>query len=130
MTDSSATKMVNISGPQVTKNFSYKELMCKCGCGKLEMDTNLLNKLQLLRDLCGFPLVITSGYRCPQHPEEAKKEQPGMHSKGLAVDIVKPQGEKAYTLLKLAIQVGFTGIGVSNKFIHLDIRDTPAVWGY
>ena len=53
-----------------------------------------------------------------------------MHNKGLAVDIAKPQGEKAYTILKLAIQLGFTGIGVSNRFIHLDLRDTPSVWGY
>ena len=115
---------------QLTKNFSYKELMCKCGCEQMHCDVAFLQKLQTLRELCGFPLVITSGYRCSKHPEEAKKEQPGMHNKGIAVDIVKPQGEKAYTLLKLAIQLGFQGIGVSNKFIHLDTRDSPAVWGY
>lgn len=119
-----------VENKQVTKNFSYKELMCKCGCEQLELNTNLLNKLQLLRDLCGFPLVITSCYRCSKHPEEAKKEHPGMHNKGIAVDIAKPQGEKAYTILKLAIQLGFTGIGVSNRFIHLDLRDSPSVWGY
>ena len=27
-----------------------------------------------LRDRCGFPFVITSGYRSPQHPIEAKKD--------------------------------------------------------
>lgn len=119
-----------MNNSKLSKNFTYKELMCKCGCEQLELDTNLLNKLQLLRDLCGFPLVITSGYRCSKHPDEVKKQQPGMHNKGLAVDIAKPVGERAYTLLKLAIQLGFTGIGVSNRFIHLDLRDTPSIWGY
>lgn len=104
--------------------------MCKCGCESLMLDQGFLDKLQALRDLCGFPLVISSGYRCPKHPEEAKKDKPGYHSWCQAVDIVKPQGERAYILLANAIKLGFTGIGVSNKFIHLDIRPDKAVWGY
>ena len=115
---------------QLTKNFSYKELMCKCGCEQLHIDQGFLGKLQALRDACGFPLVVTSCYRCSNHPEEKKKETPGMHNKGIAVDIAKPQGEKAYIILKNAIQLGFKGIGVSNKFIHLDTRDIGALWGY
>ena len=115
---------------KLTKNFSYKELMCKCGCEQMNIDPTLLNKLQLLRERCGFPLVITSGYRCSQHPEERNKKEPGMHNKGLAVDIAKPQGERAYTILVNALALGFKGIGVSNSFIHLDLRQTPAIWGY
>lgn len=115
---------------QITKNFSAKELMCKCGCEKLHIDQAFVEKLQTLRDLCGFPLVVSSYYRCSKHPEEAKKEHPGYHNKGMAVDIIKPQGERAYILLANAIKLDFTGIGVSNKFIHLDIRPEKAVWGY
>ena len=54
------------------KNFKLEEFSCK-HCGKNEINHKLIDKLQLLRDDLGFPLVISSGYRCPEHPIEAKK---------------------------------------------------------
>jgi hypothetical protein len=36
--------------------------------------------------------------------------------------------------LRLALELGFTGIGVQQKgtgrFIHLDLRAVPAIWSY
>ena len=46
-----------------------------------------MEKVDELRDRCGFPFVITSGYRSPQHPIEAKKDVPGTHAQGIAADI-------------------------------------------
>ena len=120
----------NVEDHQISKNFNTKELRCKCGCGTLVYDVAFIEKLQALRDAVGFPLTITSYYRCGKHPEEAKKEKPGMHNTALAVDLAKPAGPEGFKLLKEAIRLGFTGIGVSNKFIHLDLRNTPALWGY
>ena len=34
----------------------------------------LINKLQSLRTELGFPFIITSGYRCEEHPIEARKK--------------------------------------------------------
>lgn len=115
---------------QISKNFNTKELRCKCGCNSLVYDVAFIEKLQALRDAVGFPLTITSYYRCDKHPEEVKKEKPGMHNTALAVDLLKPAGPDGFKLLAEAIRLGFTGIGVSNKFIHLDLRNTPALWGY
>lgn len=115
---------------EIIPHFDDSELRCKCGCGQLQTDKDFLNKLSKLRELCGFPLTVTSYFRCCNHPEEASKAVPGWHNKGMAIDIVKPQGIRGYLLLKNAIKVGFTGIGVAKTFIHLDTRDTPAVWGY
>ena len=79
---------------------------------------------------------VTSGYRCPQHPIEAKKAAPGAHASGCAVDI-GVEGQDAHRLLKLAFAAGFTGIGVqqkgSGRFIHLDTLEggpRPNVWSY
>jgi uncharacterized protein YcbK (DUF882 family) len=79
---------------------------------------------------------ITSGFRCAQHPIEAKKIKPGAHSSGCACD-VGVEGQDAYQLLKLAFELGFTGIGVqqkgSSRFIHLDTLEQPPrpnVWSY
>jgi len=93
-------------------------------------------RLQTLRSVYGKPMRVTSGYRCPEHPVEMKKTQPGAHTSGCAVDISVDRAD-AHQLLKLAFAAGFTGIGVqqkgSGRFIHLDTLDSPfrpAVWSY
>jgi len=120
------------------KNFTLEEFSCK-HCGKNEINHKLIDKLQLLRDDLGFPLVISSGYRCPEHPIEAKKNKPGTHAEGIAVDIAVSH-EKALEVLYKGIAHGFKGIGVNQKgngrFIHLDIaemedgRPRPHLWSY
>ena len=39
-------------------------------------------------------------------------------------------GLQRYTIVKNAIKLGFTGIGVAGGFVHVDIRatDTPVMW--
>ncbi len=120
------------------KNFTLDEFSCK-HCGKNEINHKLIDKLQLLRDGLGFPLVISSGYRCPEHPIEAKKNKQGTHTLGLAVDI-SVSHEKALEVLYKGIAHGFTGVGVNQKgngrFIHLDIAENkdyqprPHIWSY
>lgn len=117
-------------------NFSAKEFACS-HCGADGVKEELVAKLQALRTRYGKPMRITSGYRCPQHPVEARKTAPGAHALGLAADVAV-EGEEAYRLLSAAFLQGFTGIGVQQKgfgrFIHLDIRNgelpTPALWSY
>ena len=117
-------------------NFSAKEFECQ-HCGKNEMKSEFMGKLQALRMRYGKPMKITSGYRCPEHPIEAKKEKPGAHASGLACD-VGIDGQQAYELMKDAFALGFTGIGVSQKgsgprFIHLDMLEEaprPNIWSY
>lgn len=117
-----------------TKNFSDSELKCSC-CGRVNTTQRFrefMAKVQLLRDRYGKPLKVSSGYRCEKHPIEAKKKKAGMHSIA-AIDLGVSRGE-AWRVLKLAFEMGFTGIGVNQKgngrFIHLDTRANPTVWSY
>jgi zinc D-Ala-D-Ala carboxypeptidase len=117
------------------KNFTKAEFNCS-HCGKNEMKPDFMAKLQALRTTYGRPMRVTSGYRCPQHPIEAKKAAPGAHASGCAVDI-GVEGADAHRLLTLAMAAGFTGVGVQQKgtgrFLHLDTLTTgtrPTVWSY
>ncbi len=123
-------------------NFSYAELRCRCGkCDSdgTEMNVAFMNQVQRLRELYGKPLTITSPYRCPQHPVEARKATPGAHTLGCAVDIAC-SGAQAVEILRLAMTLPFTGIGIDQKgggrFIHLDMapaaagRPRPTIWSY
>lgn len=118
-----------------TKNFSDNELKCQ-HCGALNPHgafTTFMERIQKLREAYGKPLRVTSGYRCPNHPIEAKKSKGGWHTRA-AIDL-GVTGADAYEVLKLAFSMGFTGIGVSQRkgvprFIHLDDRPNPTVWSY
>jgi zinc D-Ala-D-Ala carboxypeptidase len=123
----------------MAKYFSDKEMACQ-HCGALKTDPDFMDALDSLREAYGKPLIVTSGYRCPEHPIEAKKARAGAHTTGKAVDLAVDRGD-AYELLKLAIATGkFTGIGIqqkgSGRFIHLDICEEPemsprpTIWSY
>lgn len=122
--------------PVKLENFTLSEFACKCGCDSdgSEMDEAFLLALQDLRTQAGFPFRITSGYRCPKHPIEARKAAPGAHSRGVAADIAV-SGVRALELLRLALNdERFNGIGVNQKgdgrFIHLDMDQRIAIWSY
>lgn len=116
-------------------NFTKAEFDCKHS-GKNAMRPEFMERLQALRTAYGKPMRVTSGFRDTTHPVEAKKAAPGAHSRGSACDI-GCNGQQAYELLKLALAMGFTGIGVNQKgsgrFIHLDTETDgprPNVWNY
>lgn len=125
------------------KHFTRAEFRCRgtdcCGGSNLIAD-DFVDMLDLLRDDCGFPFPITSGYRCPVHNARVSSTgAAGPHTTGRAADIAVSR-ERAYKVLQLALQMGFTGIGVQQRgggrFIHLDTlengpgRPRPVVWSY
>ena len=116
-------------------NFRKDEFSCKCGCGKSDMQPAFMGRLQALRYAYGKPMLITSGYRCADHPAERVKPIPGAgtHSQGIAADI-GVSGADALMLLRLALEANFSGVGIQQKghgrFVHLDIREHPAIWSY
>jgi uncharacterized protein YcbK (DUF882 family) len=118
--------------------FSRAELACK-HCNKYHFDDAALAKFNAIRHECGFAFIVSSGYRCPEHPIEARKAKPGAHASGKAIDIAV-DGERAIKVLEVAIKHGIRRIGVQQKgtsrFIHLDTCDesdgmiVPALWSY
>ncbi len=117
--------------------FSEKELKCK-HTGESGMDDKFMEVLIAIRKECDFPFPITSAYRHPTHPLEARKESTGAHSLGRAVDVAV-RGEKALKLISVAQAHGITRIGVAQKgtsrFIHIDNCTEEdgfpsAIWSY
>ena len=114
----------------MAKYFTKEEFACS-HTGNNEFEDKFIEMLDILRENCGFPFVITSGYRDPSHPDEVSKEQPGTHSRGIAADIYVSDGAQRRSIIENAIDIGFGGIGVTKGFVHVDIRDTtPVIWTY
>ena len=124
------------------KYFKPEEFACKCGTcgGRSEMDAGTVEKLDRLRERYGKPIAISSGFRCEKHISEMGKTTVGAHRQGRAVDI-PCAGPEAFKLMALAVELGFTGVGISqranqSRFIHLDDapgaagQPRPTCWSY
>lgn len=112
------------------KYFTLDEFACK-ETGENHISLYFVATLDRLREDCGFPFIITSGYRSPNHSIEAAKDEPGIHTEGIASDIAVNGGSQRYMLVKKAMEHGFNGIGVDEGFVHLDRRSGHKVlWVY
>lgn len=116
-------------------NFELHEFECK-HCRENKINHRTVDRLQRLRTLLGFPLVVTSGYRCPVHNAAVSTTgATGPHTTGQAIDVAV-RGPNALKVVVAAVGVGFTGIGVQQKgatrFIHLDdlTEGRPTIWSY
>ena len=105
-------------------NFSKEEFECS-HCSKEQMDPEFLADLQELREELGHPIVISSGYRCPEYNNEISSTGfDGPHTTGKAADILISY-DTARTALEPIVYL-FPGIGVNQRgapgrrFIHVD----------
>ncbi len=114
------------------RHFSISEFRCR-ESGENSMDESFLFMLDELRERCGFPFTITSGYRSVNHSAERSKKKGGTHTQGIAADIAVSNGVERMKIVKEALDMGFGGIGVSHSggFVHVDMRTTtPVMWTY
>jgi len=110
-----------------TKNFnpSYDvKLLCTCGhseCDQRSVDQSSLNNLQKIREDLNAPMVITSGGRCANHPNEVNKAKAGDHQLCKAVDIACDNEQLETKLKVLAGRYGATRVagGAYCGFVHI-----------
>jgi len=111
--------------------FTREEFDCQ-ETGENEMKDEFIHALDALRHECGFGFKITSGFRSEKHSLEVKKSNGGgQHTKGNAADIYVDNGHQRYLIVKNAMAMGFSGIGIHKSFIHVDTRQSvPVLWEY
>lgn len=119
----------------ISKDFSLQQFTCKCGCGYDDISMDLVNKLQLARNIAHVPFVITSGCRCIKHNTKVGGKPDSAHINGLAADIAYTTGYDLYRILTGIIEAGFKRIGINFKqnFVHVDIdlnKQYPVVFHY
>jgi uncharacterized protein YcbK (DUF882 family) len=122
----------------MTPHFLRAELACR-HCGAMEIPLSEVQRLERVRVRCGFPFIITSAYRCPDYNDRVSSTgREGPHTKA-AFDIAVI-GNRALEVIRIALEEGFTGIGVKQhgqgRFIHLDAlpagygQPRPWIWSY
>ena len=117
---------------RVGMHFSREEIECRCGCGQAFMNVDFMLRLEAFRRFLGFPLPMTSGYRCPDWNEKIGGVELSKHPLGVAADIECTNTWKRARIIESAYAWGFYGLGIGQRMIHLDIRPEKdrRVWTY
>lgn len=98
-----------------------------------KMDSDFLCKLDEARELANIPFVINSAYRSPKHNAKVGGTPHSSHLKGLAVDIKATNSRTRFIVLDALFAAGFTRIGISDSFIHVDLdlsKSQNVIWTY
>ena len=123
----------NLFYKMTLKHFKRSEFTCKCGCGETVISDELLQSLDKAREFAKIPFVISSGYRCKNHPE-SKKNPTSSHIKGLAVDIKCEGSNTRAIMMDALVFADFERFGLHESFIHVDIdvydKPSPVIWLY
>ena len=109
------------------KYFKPEEMACR-STGELQIDSGLLDNLDILRSRFNNTLTVLSAYRSPYHNSCVGGAPRSRHLVGDAADISIRNKDK-FLLEKLALDLGFTGLGYYNTFLHIDRRPKKARWG-
>lgn len=120
----------------MSKYFTEDELKCKCGCNQNLITPSFLDKLDRIREECGFPFRVTSAYRCPPHNNNISSTGlTGPHTTGRAIDIATNSRQK-FKIMEAARREGITRFGIAKGFIHIDDLttqdgfDEEVIWTY
>lgn len=110
-----------------SKRFPAAELKCPC-CGVNGIKQTLIDSLEKLHKKYGKPMPVVSGFMCSTQSRLATTDGPlGPQTTGLAAVIHVDNSVDAFRLVRLAIELGFTGIGLkqhgenAGRRVHLDI---------
>lgn len=124
----------------LSKNFNRHEFECQgkdCCEHSAPVHPELIDGLQILRDMVGHRIDISSGFRCKRHNRKENGSKNSFHTLGMAADIAcfdKKTGEQIISPEKLAqlaeLVTAFNtgGIGLYKWGIHVDVREHMTRW--
>ena len=120
---------------QLSPHFNAREFRCSCGKShETLLASELIDKLEsLYTALNCSKIIVTSGYRCPEHDKAVGDTSSGQHTKGTAADVCcygQPISSK--TVCCKAQDLGFGGIAnitSSYQYTHLDVRTSGKWYG-
>ena len=103
--------------------FTAGEFACPC-CGMINVDIDLVKRLDIARHFAGVPFAINSACRCKAHNTAVGGKPNSSHLAGQAADIRVGSSHERFLILRGLLKAGFSRIGIYQTFIHADIDPT------
>ena len=116
---------------KLSDSFRVREFACKDGSDTIIIDTALVEYLQRIRNWAGYPLIISSGYRTPEHNAKIGGSRSSYHTKGRAADIYVEDRKKSISqIASFAQAIGIKGIelNLDSNYVHIDTRTKKYYW--
>ena len=116
------TQSKRLNDMRISEHFRLREFECPC-CRCVQVAPGLVCRLEALRELWGKPIVITSGYRCPEHNVWVKGSPKSLHMRGQAADVAVPFEEQE-AVMAMARKADFSSVIPYGKrnFMHLAVN--------
>lgn len=109
---------------KITSHFKVKEFACKDGSQIVFVDDYMVTLLEILRQTINKPIIITSGYRTPEHNKKVGGAKYSYHMRGSAADIrVNGMTPKEVAKELNKIVPNNCGIIVYDNWVHFDVRN-------
>ena len=90
----------------------------------------MAEKLDKLREECGFPLIVTSSYRDPLHNAAVGGVLDSSHClapdgfySGVDISTANVGGAGLFRMVRNALAIGFNRIGIYANHLHFDVED-------
>ena len=118
----------------ITQHFTVGEIVCKDSSPEYIINGAVLEGLEKLRKIIGKPIIINSGYRTEEYNKKVGGAKDSQHCLGNAIDfhIDGLSSTQIYDILEKNNFLGkvFTGIGLYDGWVHVDVRPNPNSRGY
>ncbi len=108
---------------------------CNPSCTIDQMQPGFLALLDAIRERAGIPLVLNSAYRSREYERSKGRSGNSAHTMGLAVDIRCYSTATRWRIVKAAMELGVTRIGIGDTFVHIDTGESRGlppcvIWTY
>lgn len=111
---------------KIIPHFTLREARCRCNCGLVILQSDLLLKLESLRERWAAPILVKSWTRCiPWNKHEGGKKD-SYHINGHAIDI-RPLYTPDLRYFHEYCLAYFQFTKQYDTFIHCDIREERPV---
>lgn len=124
----------------LSKHFGTREFTCQCKhdtCKEQRISKELIRRLEEIREDIQQPMIVTSGFRCSRHQEDIRNSgvstvaaKKSTHELGEAADIVPKDKKDVKGKFLLVCAHYFDSIGLSDRFLHVDLRTGVRRWNY
>ena len=119
--------MRHINDFQIATHFNLQEFVSP-DTGEVKIDSRLVAILQLIRYRMGCKVIVTSGYRTPEHNHKVGGALESLHLEGLAIDVT-PEDKNLVKLFKVAAEFEeIRGLGIYKNHVHIDLRQGKKVF--
>ena len=119
--------MRHINDFQIMPDFNLREYVSP-DTGEVKIDARLVTIVQLIRYRMGCKVIVTSGYRTPEHNHKVGGYAKSLHLEGLAVDVT-PEEKNLVKLFEIAAEFEeVKGLGIYKSHVHIDLRTTKRLF--